>query len=277
MTDEEVLTPEQEERLRRGLFLLAEETPAPGAARRRGSRLPALALGAAAMVAAVLAGPALMSGLNPAQDETSADSAASPMADAYNARDAAENSAGDDMATKSAPAPVAPPMSDADGEESRAMAESATADEAAAPARVMQYDLRMLVAESPRIVVGTVTSVKTGELTEAQGGLDYVMGTVEVEKTLRGPADARIVAFDYVYADSSNSAGGPQGATFAPGERVLLFLADTDGTVHDGIAPRHWQVAGGSQGKFAMNGAEPEAEFTLEGVRAEIERQNAEQ
>jgi hypothetical protein len=55
---------------------------------------------------------------------------------------------------------------------------------------------------------------------------------------------------------------------------VLLFLSDTAGTVHDGLTPEHWQVTGGAQGRYAMNGTEAQAPFTLDEVRAEIERQS---
>jgi hypothetical protein len=289
MTEDEVLTPELEERLRRGLVLLAEQTPAHGAARRRKmGRLQTATLGAAAALAAVLAGPALIGGGGTSVSESQADRAAAPLSDTSADVEAAtaDDAAGQSL-TKSDPAqaPAPAPMAGAAGGDGDAREESAAGDTAMsaddyaanadpmASGRVMQYDLRMLVEQSPRIVVAKVSEVTQGQASDASGGMPYVLATVAVEDALRGPADAQVVAFDYVYDDNSIAAGAPAGAAFAVGDRVLLFLSDTAGTVHDGLTPKHWQVTGGAQGRYAMNGAEPEAPFTLDGVRAEIERQ----
>ena len=134
----------------------------------------------------------------------------------------------------------------------------------------ISYDLHRLVAESPRVVVGTITDVKRGSL-GGDGGMDYVIGIVKVEEMLRGPATGEIAAFDYDYGTAITS-GPAMGAALVPGSRVLLFLADATGTVHESVKPQHWQVTGGAQGLYVMKGGEPNAPFTLADVRAEIAR-----
>ncbi|MBA3742026.1 hypothetical protein [Sporichthya sp.] len=135
-------------------------------------------------------------------------------------------------------------------------------------AQGVTYDLRRLVSESERIVVGTIGEVRQGTASEDSGGLDYVLATVVVEETIRGPRSAEVVAFDYSYGNAI-STGPTLGARLVPGERVLLFLASTAGTVNASIRPEHWQVTGGGQGEFTMRGSDPDAPFTLAQVRQE--------
>lgn len=134
----------------------------------------------------------------------------------------------------------------------------------------LAYDLPRLVAESPRIAIGTVVEIRRGALPD-DGGLDYLIGIVNVEEILRGPQTEQIAAFDYDYGRAV-VAGSARGANLVEGARVLLFLADSAGTVHEAVEPAHWQVTGGAQGVYAMRGAEPDAPFTLEEIRREIAR-----
>lgn len=225
--DPPMLEPELEERLRHGLELLAAQTP-PSSPRRTHRALVAVAAGLAA-IAATTIGIAATRGSNNGQ-------------------------------------PLARPV------QTPAVTPTATA----APTQSTQqrigsgvsYDVTRLVNESPRIVVGTVTAVAHHGPSDDSGGLAYVLAEIDVSETIKGPAEARLVAFDYDYGNSVSSSGGSaQGATFVVGERVLLFLSDSSGTVHEDISPPHWQVTGGSQGEYQMRGSEPDASFTLEDVK----------
>lgn len=214
------LDPELEDRLRRGLALLADRTPEPGA-RRHGR------------IAAVAAGLVLLAGAGAAVGLTAGDGGGEPTARSHPA------------------SPI-----------------TGTAPEQSSPALgiVVAYDLPRLVAESDRIVVGTVAEVEHHDGSEATGGLAYVLATVDVDESIKGPRDAQVVAFDYDYGDAI-TADGPQGASFTAGTRVLLFLAGSAGTVHEQLGPPHWQVTGGAQGEYAMTGDEPDAPFTMQDVR----------
>lgn len=215
------LEPELEDRLRRGLAVLAAETPASSPVRR--SRR-AIVVSVAAGAAVVAAGIAI------AVDVGRDGSTASP------------------RAAQSPPASATPP-----------------------PIGIgVTYDLHRLATESGRIVVGTVTAVEHHAASDASGGLPYVLADVDVSDTLKGSAESRVVAFDYEYGSGDTVSDGAQGASFTVGMRVLLFLSDSTGTVHQGIKPPHWQVTGGSQGEYQMRGNEPEAPFTLEDVQHEI-------
>jgi hypothetical protein len=196
-TEDEVLTPELEDRLRRGLVLLAEQTPAPGAARRKKmGRLQTATLGAAAALAAVLAGPALIGGGGTGVSESQADRAAAPLSDTTADVEAAtaDDAAGGQALTKSGPAEAPAPMAGADGDarEESAPGTAMSADNYGANAdpmasgRVMQYDLRMLVEQSPRIVVGKVAQLTQGQASDASGGMPYVLARVAVEEAMRG-------------------------------------------------------------------------------------------
>lgn len=221
-----------EHRLRRGLALLAEEAAPSATTPTRARQWTALAaVGAAAAVVA------LAIGVGPGM--FSEDGPSSTLAE-------------DAVATVT-PTTPAPPVN------------------ASAPSALrVSYDLHRLVAESPRIVVGTIVAVDRGSL-DGDGGMDYVLGTVRVEETLRGPAADRITAFDYDYGAAITSEPA-MGANMTVGSRVLLFLADSTGTVHESVTPRHWQVTGGAQGMYVMDGDEPRAPFALDQVRAEISR-----
>ena len=220
--DTDLLEPDLEERLRRGLQLLAEQTPAQV---RRPSWLPA----AAAVV--VLTGAGLGVGF----------------AVTGHGGQTPRHQAG----STAPPIPSTPPTS---------------------PSVIGQgvhYDLARLVAESPRIVIGTVTNVTHGEASDASGGLPYVLADIAVDRALRGPASSSVVAFDYDYG-ATLSADAPQGASFTTGERVLVFLSSAAGTVHAELSPPHWQVTGGAAGAYPMRGDEPDAPFTLEQVQQQM-------
>lgn len=226
--DLDELSPGAEDRLRRGLDLLAEEAHLSATAWRPRWQ-PAVAIGAAAAVVALAVGLGTQALSDDAPRTTLAGEAPGTALP------------GSLQPNGGAPAPMG-----------------------------ISYDLRRLVTESPRVVVGTIVDVKRGAL-DADGGMNYVMGIVKVEETLRGPAVNQIAAFDYDYGTAITSAPG-LGAPLVPGSRVLLFLADVTGTVHESLQPQHWQITGGAQGLYAMNGAEPNAPFTLDEVRAEVER-----
>lgn len=131
------------------------------------------------------------------------------------------------------------------------------------------YDLARLVDESPRIVIGTVTRVTHGEASDASGGLPYVLADISIDRTLKGPDTAPLVVFDYDYGNTVTS-DAVQGATFDVGERVLLFLSSSAGTVHADLDRPHWQVTGGAAGEYRMRGNEPDAPFTLSDVENKI-------
>ena len=238
------LDPAAEARLRRGLVLLAERTPPPPVERPAGStRLPTWAVAAAAAVALATAGGGITLAATRQHHP-----AASPALVRPSPGPAVQ------------PSTTAPPLSTGLG---------------------VRYDLPRLVAESERIVVGTVVEVRHGPAADDSGGLAYVIATLRVEQTLKGAASTTVAAFDYDYSGAITSAGGPvtsgpvtsgsadgpSGATFIPGERVLLFLSSSAGTVHEQITPLHWQVTGGAQGEYQMHGDVPDATFTLDDVR----------
>ena len=217
----DVLEPELEARLRRGLGLLAEQTPA---ARSRRTWIPA----AAAAVAVAAAGVAV--GVLAGNDGRSSPHEAAPQ--------------------------PRPPASST----------PATPGGPTVIGNSVTYDLERLVNESPRILVGTVAKVIHGDASEASGGLPYVLAEVSVDRTLKGADTAHVVAFDYDYGGTI-TADALQGATFAVGQQVLLFLSSSAGTVHADIPPRHWQVTGGGQGEYVKHGDQLDAPFTLEQVQ----------
>ena len=232
--DTDNLDPGLTDRLRRGLALLSEEAHTTSAPPKRPHWQPALAIGAAAAIVAVAVGLGAQALSEDSPEPLLADSAP----------------------VETAPAVTLP---------------GATQPDTGRPAAMgISYDLRRLVAESPRVVVGTVVDVKRGSL-GTDAGMDYVIGIVKVEEMLRGPDSGEIAAFDYDYGTAITS-GPALGATFVPGSRVLLFLADAAGTVHEDVKPQHWQVTGGAQGLYVMKGNEPQGPFTLAEVRAEIAR-----
>jgi hypothetical protein len=144
---------------------------------------------------------------------------------------------------------------------------NAAADGTSAGTRLVSYDLERLVAEADRIVVGTVTDVQHGKASELSGGMDYVLGTLKVEELIRGAKSTdQIVAFDFEYGNAVVS-DTPMGATFEPGQRVLVFLTSVAGTVSEDLRPEHWQVTGGDQGEFFFEGDKLQAPFSLEDVR----------
>ncbi|MBV9291620.1 MAG: hypothetical protein JO222_04155 [Frankiales bacterium] len=226
--DSEMLEPELEERLRRGLALLAEQTPPPQVRSQR--RLVTVGAAAGIAIAAAVTGVVV----------TQAGDGGKPVARATHPPSVPVHST---PPVQSAPPPIGSGVS---------------------------YDLHKLVAESPRIVIGTVTSVDHFGPSDASGGLPYVLANLNVDRTLKGPADATVVAFDYDYGNTISS-DSPSGATFTVGMRVLLFLSDSTGTVHEDIAPRHWQVTGGGQGEYRMTGNEPEASFTIGDVEKAVQ------
>lgn len=222
--DTALLEPDIEARLRRGLTLLAAQTPKP-----RSSRpwLPA-----AAAAAVILAAAGIGVGVALSSDD-------------------------------------GPPARHQAGQSARPVVTTPPASGPTVIGQGVPYDLARLVDESPRIVVGTVTRVTHGEASDASGGLPYVMADVTVDRTLRGPDSSQVVAFDYDYGTTTTTDSG-LGASFVDGERVLLFLASAEGTVHADLAPPHWQVTGGSHGAYRMRGDEPVAPFTLEQVEQQL-------
>jgi hypothetical protein len=221
--DPDVLDAELEERLRRGLAALAEETPAPRPTYRR--HLPVAAAAAAVVIAAAAF---VASGLGGSDDP-------------------GDRNLADPRRTATS-GPVPPPLGG-----------------------VIEYDVDRLVTDADRVVVGTVTDVERHAPSEATGGLAYVLASIEVDEVVKGPTAASLVAFDYDYefGDSVSSESG-LGARFVRGERVLLFLSSSAGTVHEQLQPPHWQVTGGAQGLYVMDGDEPEAPFTLFDVRERL-------
>lgn len=221
--DPPLLEPDLEDRLRRGLALLAAETPTPRA--HHPHWIPAVAAG----VVVLTAGAAAV-GLTAGPDH------------------------GTTLAHQRPTAPVvsqhpAPPATSRTG----------------LTGSLVHYDLASLVTASDRIVVGTVTNVQQYPASSASGRLDYVLAGINLDTVIKGPPGRHLVAFDYVYRNTAGS-DPPQGATFTPGSRVLLFLSSSVGTVNAGIRPQHWQVTGGRQGEYTMTGGEPNAPFTLADV-----------
>ncbi len=242
------LEPSEEERLRAALATLAARTPAPGRSDGRGA--PRGVWAAAAAI--VLAGTA---GVTVAVTR--------------------------DYTHRAARAPLGVPSSQP-GESSRHAPPPLTTGSGIA------YDLARLVGESERIVVGTVTGVAHGPASDQSGGLAYLIATVHIDQTLKGPEALTLAAFDYDYSGGTSvsstggaitsgtalsgptSGGGPLGATFIVGQQVLLFLSSSTGTVHEHIAPQHWQVTGGAQGEYVMRDGKPDAPFSLDDVRNQV-------
>lgn len=222
--DAQLLEPDLEDRLRRGLALLAAETPTPWAHHPRW--IPAAAAG----VVVLTAGAAAV-GLTVGPDHGT---------------------------TLAHPRPTAPVVSPHP-------TPPATSTTGSVGTRV-SYDLERLVTASDRIVVGTVTDVEHYPASSASGRLDYVLAGISIDTVIKGPPGSHLVAFDYVYRNTVDS-DAPQGATFTPGSRILLFLSSSVGTVHADIRPQHWQVTGGGQGEYTMTGDEPNAPFTLGDVK----------
>lgn len=226
MTDDDtaVLEPELEQRLRRGLLLLAEQTPPP---RNRRAWLAAAAVVVLALVGVGLGLRFTGDGTSPGRHQ------AGPAAP----------SVGGNPPTNSGPSVIG---------------------------QGVTYDLPRLVDESPRIVIGTVMRVTHGEASDASGGLPYVLADISIDRTLKGPNTAQLVAFDYDYGTGVTS-DAAQGATFNVGERVLLFVSSSEGTVHADLDRPHWQVTGGAAGEYRMRGDVPDAPFTLSDVENEVD------
>ena len=252
------LDPEFEQRLRRGLALLAERTPPPHVRQPvRPSRPPVWAVAAATVIALA----------------TAAGGITFAVARNHNHHRAV------------APVPVEPAPSSASTLPS-ASTPSSTVPPPLSAGLGVRYDLARLVADSDRIVVGTVVQVRKGAASDASGGLAFVIATVRVDQTLKGPSTGTVAAFDYDYSGTITSAGGvagtapttssevspgsPLGSSFAEGERVLLFLSSSAGTVHERIPPQHWQVTAGAQGEYTMQGDAPSAPFTLADIRRAV-------
>jgi hypothetical protein len=130
---------------------------------------------------------------------------------------------------------------------------------------MVAYDLPRLVAESQRIVVGTVTGLRH-VAGDDEGNLPYTLATVRISEALRGPA-GEVTAFDYDLGGTSADQGGP---AWVEGQQLLLFLSDPAGTVHAAIQPEHWQVSGGWQGRYPVVSGQLQAPFTLDDVRAQV-------
>jgi hypothetical protein len=122
------------------------------------------------------------------------------------------------------------------------------------------------VAQADRIVVGEVTNVTRGALSEDVGGLPYLLASVKVTESLKpaGGTDA-VVAFDYDLGGAVTSEGSARPWTV--GQRVLLFLVSDAGTVSEKIEPAHLQLAEGDGGRFLFNGETLDAPFSLDDVR----------
>jgi hypothetical protein len=133
------------------------------------------------------------------------------------------------------------------------------------PASVLSLSQR--VAESARVVVGTVTKVDHGRTNgpvAGETGDPYVLATIRVDEAIKGPG-GDLVAFDYTFASATS-----EGASRAwnVGDHVLLFLVPDVGTVSATIEPLHMQVAEGESGRYFIDGAKlVGADFTLDDVR----------
>ena len=104
-----------------------------------------------------------------------------------------------------------------------------------------------------------------------------MLADVTVGEAIRGEGGT-LVAFDYDLGGGAaggtiTSRGGaissvPGGSDWVVGQDVLLFLAPSTGTVHEGLRPEHWQVVGGTQGRYLVVVGSVQAPFTLDQVRA---------
>jgi hypothetical protein len=134
------------------------------------------------------------------------------------------------------------------------------------------YDLNRLVRESDTVVIGEVTELRRGATDAESGALRYVLAHVAVQDVLKG-SGGDLWAFDYDLGGGTSSGGTssePAGPPWHVGDRVLLFLTSSAGTVHEGVQPPHLQVAGGAQGRYAVNGESVDAPFSLADVRAAV-------
>lgn len=133
---------------------------------------------------------------------------------------------------------------------------------------VVVYDLARLLRESRRVVLGRVVEVRHGDGAQA-GGIPYVLALVQVTEALRG-GSSNVWAFDYDVGNGTAIPSVPTGPRWETGENVLLFLAPSTGTVHEGLTPTHDQVVGGPQGRYQVKAGElVGAPFTLEQVRSQ--------
>lgn len=129
------------------------------------------------------------------------------------------------------------------------------------------YDLTRLLKESPRVVIGTVSELRRGDGADA-GGIPYVLARVHLTEALRGPS-TDVWAFDYDLGGGTSISSVPSGPAWEIRQSLLLFLAPSDGTVHEGVSPAHDQVDGGTQGRYVVKDGElVNAQFTLDQVRS---------
>ena len=120
------------------------------------------------------------------------------------------------------------------------------------------------VTQADRIVIGTVTRVDRG-VRQVQGGVPYILASVRVEETLKGPAgDVVALEYDYTGKQDPDSVHTP----WSVGDHVLLFLVPDQGTIFADVRPTHLQVAGGERGRYHLDGGQlVRAGFTLDDVR----------
>jgi hypothetical protein len=130
-------------------------------------------------------------------------------------------------------------------------------------------ELPNLARDAVAVVIGTVTNVQQGRVAPGEDAMEYAIATVKVSETLKGaPADT-IAAFDYVY--SGVTSVGQPGLWAHEGDHVLVFLASSKDTIHENVAPPHFQVLNGTAGRyFIRDGELADAKFTLAEVRAAL-------
>jgi hypothetical protein len=140
---------------------------------------------------------------------------------------------------------------------------------------IIDHDWQARAHMATRIVVGTVTTVRHGQLTapppETTGG-PYVLLHIAVDETLKGPpGDVDVFAYDLT--GGTTLASSQLGRTWAEGQRVLLLLLAPDlQEPSASLPPAHFDLLDGDLGRYDYANGQLAAPFTLEQLRAEIAR-----
>ena len=127
-----------------------------------------------------------------------------------------------------------------------------------------------------RIVVGTVTSLRRGQLTvspKETTGDPYVLLHITVDDAIKGPpGDVEVFAYDF--SGGTTAAGTAElSRTWAEGQRVLLMLLTPESQEPSAsLTPAHLDLLDGGLGRYDYINGRLQAPFTLEQLRAELTR-----
>lgn len=119
--------------------------------------------------------------------------------------------------------------------------------------------------------IGTVMTVSAGTLPvdapHPYANDPYHLVTIRVDEVLRGPLTTQIVVYD----SPADRLPAERNVRWKVGTRMLLFLDPSEGTVHHGIKPLHYQLTLGAHGAYEIRDGElVDAPFTLDEIRAAV-------